>query len=109
MLELLLAAATEAVAPTPLQLYGPLGAVVVLLGGPKGVAWLLGILQSRKGSGNGGKTCPVHAEFAARLDERHAVITAALERIEAGQVRTHERIDELQHALTAQVPDRQSR
>lgn len=83
---------------TPLQQWGPFGAVVVALGGPKAIQYALAFIQSRSGKEDtkaSDKFCPLHDEFSLRLQERHDVILKAIEKIEQGINRIHERIDDL--------------
>lgn len=94
----IVAEAVATAAPSALQTYGPLGAIIILLGGPKGIAYLLSVWHAKKGGGKGKAPgrgiCPLHAEFAAKLDERHTAVKEGMERIEDALTRLHERLDE---------------
>jgi len=95
----ILAAATETVyqSPTALQTYGPAGALLLALGGWKGIAQGIVWLQGRNGNGNGHKFVP--ASECALRHEAAAAATAALaksvDKLEASISKLHERIDKL--------------
>lgn len=77
-----------------------LGVVTLLI--KRGVTGTFSIGNGKNGNGNGKppQICPLHHEFAQRLDERHqtiqhslAAIVAGQDKIEQGITRLHERID----------------
>lgn len=74
MIELLAAATETIVQPSPLQTWGPLGAAILILTSPKGLA-LVKSLLGMNGNGNGnGKYNPdlckrLHAEIDKDRDE----------------------------------------
>jgi len=99
----ILAAATETViqTPTTLQTYGPVGALLLTLGGWKGIAQGILWLQSRNGNGNPRRMIDERAcdhrheaEERARLTEMGSLVKS-MDKLESAITRLHERFDEI--------------
>lgn len=96
------AAATVApVAPTAMQTYGPAAALVIALGGWKGLAQTILWLQGRGGNGNSKRraiderACDRRHEEEAKLRAAEmAPLTRSIDKLDGSVTRLHERIDE---------------
>ena len=93
----ILAEAAAAQTPTAVQTYGPVAALLLALGGWKGIAQGIVWLQGRNGNGDGHKFVP--ASECALRHEAAAGATAALaksvDKLEGSISKLHERIDKL--------------
>jgi len=85
MIEIL--AAETAIGASPLATWGPVGAIVLLLGGQKGIEALIVAWRGKKAhsNGNGGSTkstvCPAHEGLVKLLDERHQALKGEIEEV----------------------------
>ena len=112
MFELLAALTAEGVVetvqvvhPGALQTYGPIGAVLLAMGGWKGIAQALLYFQGRTGkryrtSENGKHVseamCKLrHAELEKRADERYDTLVGGINEVKAGIQLLHERVNEI--------------
>jgi len=89
MVELVLAAAETVVqSPSTLQTWGPWGAVVIALGGPKGVAMVVSLLRGQGVNGAG-----KYNEEACK--DRHAALKETQEKNDENYKYIRDRLDEI--------------
>ena len=93
---ILAAATTETViqAPTALQTYGPAGAIIIAMGGWKGVAQGILWLQGRTGPRSGKYVPKTECELLCKKnDQMTAILVKSIDKLEVAVTRLHDRID----------------
>jgi hypothetical protein len=91
----ILAEAAAAQTPTAVQTYGPVAAVLLALGGWKGIAQGIVWLQGRNGDGHKfvpASECALRHEAAAGAT---AALAKSVDKLEGSISKLHERIDKL--------------
>jgi len=89
--------AQTATAPTAMQTYGPIGALLLAMGGWKGIAQAILWFQGRQANGNGSahKYVPqTECNLRHEMDNQmSAALVKSIDKLEEAVTRLHDRID----------------